>query len=304
VIVVAGEALIDVVLDDSDALIGHPGGGPYNVARTIGRLEQPVTFLGRLSNDRLGQRLSRELEADGVSLDSVVRTDDPTTLALAETDSSGAATYRFYTEGTATPGLTVDAALAALPDEVAMLQVGTLGIVLEPIATALEAVVTQASPDTLVALDPNVRAPTIRDAAVYRERLARLLRRTDLLKASEEDLAWLVPDRDPVEAARSLLEGGPAVAVVTLGSRGAVAVTADDAVTVPAVPATLVDTIGAGDAFGGAFLARWHDHGLGRSDLASLEAVVDATRFACLVAARTVERAGAVPPRVADLPPT
>jgi fructokinase len=301
-IVVAGEALVDVVLDETDRLIGHPGGGPYNVARTIARLEQPTSYLGRLSTDRLGSRLRAQLEADGVDLGSVVTTDDPTTLAIAETDRGGVATYRFYTAGTSTPGLTPEAALAAMPGEVAMLHIGTLGIVLEPMASALEAVVARASAETLVALDPNCRPAVVPDESAYRARLTRLLRRTDLLKASEEDLAWLVPGADPVDAARSLVREGPPVAVVTLGSRGAVVVTGTDAVDVPAVEAVVVDTIGAGDALGGALLAWLHERGLGRAAVRDLDLVVDAARFACLVAARTVERAGAVPPHAAELP--
>jgi fructokinase len=301
VIVVAGEALVDVVLDRFDRLLGHPGGGPYNVARAIGRLDQPVVYLGRISTDRLGQRLRRELEDDGVRLDAVVPTTDPTTLALAEMDGNGIATYRFYTAGTSTPGLTPEDAVGALPERVGMLHVGTLGLVLEPMAGALEAVVHQASDETLVALDPNCRPAVVEDVPAYRERLSRILKRTDLLKASEDDLAWLAPDQDPADAARALLHEGPTVAVVTRGPDGAFVVTPSEVVTIPATPADVVDTIGAGDAFGGAFLAWWRDHGLGRTDLSNRDAVLEATRFACLVAARTCERAGAVAPRASEL---
>jgi sugar/nucleoside kinase (ribokinase family) len=117
-VVVAGEALIDLVLARDGSLDGHPGGGPYNVARTIGRLEQPVAYLGRLSTDGFGRRLRDELEADGVSLGNVVETDAPTTLALAELDAAGIARYRFYERGTSAPGLTLAAAEAALPEQV------------------------------------------------------------------------------------------------------------------------------------------------------------------------------------------
>jgi len=80
VILVGGEALFDVVAGDGDALEAHPGGGPFNAARTIARLEQPVAYLGRLSTDRFGDRLERILLDDGVSLESVVRTDAPADL--------------------------------------------------------------------------------------------------------------------------------------------------------------------------------------------------------------------------------
>ena len=104
------------MVGDGDEVGAHLGGGPFNCARTLGRLEQPVAYLGRVSSDRFGARLREQPEADGVSLEAVVATDDPTTLALAELDADGAANYRFYHDGTSVPGLTVEDALAALPD--------------------------------------------------------------------------------------------------------------------------------------------------------------------------------------------
>ncbi len=300
-VVVTGEALIDLVLDRDGSLDGHPGGGPYNVARTIGRLEQRVSYLGRLSTDGFGTRLREELEADGVDLDSVVATDAPTTLALAELDESGAAEYHFYETGTSAPGLTPEAAAAALPEHVGVFYLGTLGLVFEPMASTLEALVGRMGEDTLVALDPNCRPSMIADPAAFRGRLGRLLARTDVMKASEEDLAWIDPGTDPVIAARKLLAQRHAVALVTLGGEGALAVTAEQAVEVRSPKVDVVDTIGAGDSFMGAFLARWRDRGLGRRDLDRLDEVEQAATFACRVAAITCSRAGADPPRLAEL---
>src|SRR5439155_16533383 len=161
VIVVGGEALYDLVAGEDGTIAAHPGGGPFNTARTIGRLEQPVAFLGRLSTDRFGERHERMLADDGVSLSATTRTDEPTTLAIAETDSAGHARYRFYSTGTAALGLTPEAALAALPGEVDVLHVGTLGLVFEPIATALEAVAERVHESALVVLDPNCRPAAI-----------------------------------------------------------------------------------------------------------------------------------------------
>ena len=301
-IVVGGEALIDLVTAGEDDLAAHLGGGPFNCARTLGRLERPVAYLGRISSDRFGVRLRDQLRADGVSLEAVVDTDDPTTLALAEIDAAGAASYRFYVEGTSAPGLTVEAALAALPERVEAVHVGTLGLVFEPTAGALEAVVDRAAAHTLVMIDVNIRPPVIREPAAYRARIARMLARCQVLKASNDDLAWLDPERDAVAAARALLEAGPAVVLVTRGEEGVTVVTRAGEEDVPAQPVEVVDTIGAGDAFGGGFLAWWSRNGLGAGDLGRVDAVVEATRFATLVAARTVERAGASPPRLAELP--
>jgi fructokinase len=300
-IVVAGEALVDVVARRDGGLVGHPGGGPYNVARTIGRLEQPVAYLGRLSTDGFGARLRRELEADGVGIDTAVGTEAPTTLALVELDASGGASYRFYAAETSAPGLTLEAAAAVLPGQVGTFYLGTLGLVFEPLATTLERLVDRVQGDTLVALDPNCRPAAIEDRAAYGGRLERLLRRTDVLKASDADLEWLLPGSPPVDAARALLAREDAVALVTLGSEGALVVGRDGEVAVEAPRVDVVDTIGAGDAFMGAFLAHWRSRGLGRAELGDRTELVRATRFACRVAALTCARAGADPPRRADV---
>jgi fructokinase len=297
VILVGGEALFDLVLQGGvETLHGHPGGGPFNAARTIGRLEQPVAYLGRLSSDRFGERLEAMLVDDGVDLRCVVRTDEPTTLALAEVDHEGVARYRFYERGTAAPGLTPEAALAVLPDGVRFVHVGTLGLTLEPVATALEAVVERLAGGALIAVDPNCRPWVIDDHDAYQARVRRVLSHSHVLKVSEEDLAYLEPDLPAVEGVRALIEHGPAVGLLTRGPNGAVVITRSAEVAVPAPRAKVVDTIGAGDAFGGGFLAWWSERGLGRGELEHTDLLVEAARFACLVAARTCEKPGASPP--------
>jgi fructokinase len=294
-ILVAGEALIDLVPAGDGTLGAHPGGGPFNTARALGRLERPVAYLGRLSSDGFGTRMGELLAADGVDLEAVVRTDQPTTLALVELDDRGSARYRFYTAGTSAPGLTE---ADAPPDDVAMLHVGTLGLVLEPMAAALEALVLRLSGRALVMIDPNVRPATVADPDAYRARLARVLGAADVAKVSEEDLAWIAPGREPLDAARAL---GPPVVLLTRGGDGAVAIAGGREEAVAAPPVAVVDTIGAGDAFSGGWLTWWSEHGLGRGELDRIDDVVEATRFACLVAARTCARPGASPPRRAEL---
>ena len=302
-IVVGGEALYDLVMQGpADDLHGHPGGAAFTTARTIGRLEQPVAYLGRLSEDRFGEKLLGLLDEDGVDLSAVVRTNEPTTLALAEVDDDGVAGYRFYERGTSAVGLTTEAALAALPDGVRYLHVGTLGLTLEPVATALEAVVEHLSPTALIAVDPNIRPWVIDDGEAYRARLRRVLANTHEVKVSEEDLEWLYPDLPPVEGIRALLELGPTLGLLTRGPSGALVVTRTADVAVPAPRAKVVDTIGAGDAFGGGFLAWWSERGLARDDLGTIDLAVEATAFACLVAARTCSRPGASPPYRSELP--
>jgi fructokinase len=300
-IVVGGEALIDLVPHGAGTLNAHAGGGPYNTARTLGRLEQDVHYLGCLSDDGFGARLRAELEADGVRLDTAVATALPTTLALAQLDAAGVASYRFYTDGTSAPALTPEAALACLPPRVDMLHVGTLGLVMEPSARALQAVVKAVADHALVMVDPNCRPTFIADRDEYRRMLAQTLRHAHVVKVSADDLSYLSPDVELEDAARLLLDYGARVVLVTLGGDGALAVLPDQVMQVAAPPVSVVDTIGAGDSFGGGFLAWWRLRELGTSDLADPALVRAATDFACLVAARTCERAGAEPPRLAEV---
>jgi len=295
-IVVAGEALVDLVLEREGTTTRHLGGGSYNAARTIGRLGLAPTFVGRISSDVHGRALRAGLAQSDVRLDGVVDTDDPTTFALVDLDHDGAASYRFYADGTSIAGLLPDQARAAMPPLAAALHVGGLGLVFEPQASAIAALVREAPSTTLVMLDPNCRPGAAPYPAVHRERLRELLVRVDVVKASEEDLAYLEPDQPALQTARELLQRGPAVVLLTQGSRGATVMSQSGHAAVAAPPVNVVDTIGAGDAFGGGWLAAWVAGGLGRADLDDFDALVRTTRFAAQVAARTCEQAGAEPP--------
>ena len=300
-IVVAGESLIDLIVGADARVEAIPGGGPYNAARTLGRLGRPVAFLGRLSTDRFGTILRAGLAADGVDLSLTPSTDAPTLLAVAELNAAGAAVYHFYDQGTAAPGLSVADVPDGLPATTAALHVGTLGLVFEPIATTIETLVASAPAELLVMVDPNCRPTAIRDPDAYRARLDRILGRADVVKVSVDDVAWLDPGTDPDGAARRILARGPAAVILTDGDRPVRLFTPTGANEIPVPAVRVVDTVGAGDAFGAAFLAAWTGGGRGRADLSDEVALVEPTRFAIEVGTRTTTRAGAEPPTLAEL---
>lgn len=290
-VVVAGEALIDLVVSPDGGVTARSGGGPFNVARTAARLGVPAAFLGRLSTDAFGRRLHRELVGDGVDLSGVQATDDPTTLALAEVGTDGSATYRFYIAGTSAPGFDG----AALPSDAVALQVGTLGLLLEPMATTIEALVAEARDDTLVALDVNARLGVVDDLGPWRARIRRIAARADVVKASRDDLRTL--GMTPPE----LIGIGSAAVVVTDGAEAVQVFAAGTSATLPVPAADIADTIGAGDALTGGLLAWWCRRSLGRAATRDLDTVLAATGAAILVAAETCRRPGADPPRLADI---
>jgi fructokinase len=297
VVVVTGDVLVDFVLEADGRTTPHLAGGSFNAARTLGRLGLGPVFVGRLSSDRYGRALREALEESGVRLDGVVTTDDPTTFARVEVDGHGAASYRFYVEGTSAAGLLPEEARAAMPPRSAGLHIAGLGLAVEPQAGAIVSLARGTGPETLVLVDPSCRAETVRARDLYRDRLRELLRMADVVKASEEDLAYLDPDRTPYQTARGLLEWGPSLVLLTDGTRGATVLTTGFEAKIEAPSVQVVDTIGAGDAFGAAWLGAWVADGHERADLGNFDAIVRTAEFAAVVAARTCERAGAEPPR-------
>lgn len=295
-ITVGSDALIDVIVDAEGAVTSVVGGGALNTARSIARLGQPVSFLGGVSGDSFGRRIRRLLDADHVHYALGDPVAASTALAIAELDEAGSAHYRFMLVNTSVDAMTADMALAHAPSDTSMLHVGTLGLVLQPTADALRAVVDSSRDDCLVMMDPNCRPSVLTDDTVFRRTLDAILPRADVIKVSGDDVAFLYPDADLLDAAQALQSESGAVVLLTDGAAAVHVLTAGDHVSidVPAVP--VVDTVGAGDSFSGGFLVHWARHGLTRADLTNLPDVLDAVRLGVTVAGITCQRAGADPP--------
>jgi sugar/nucleoside kinase (ribokinase family) len=211
-ILVAGESLIDLIVEPDGQVRANPGGGPFNAARTIARLGHATQFLGRFSADPFGQLLMGKLSEDGVSVALPDPVDNPTALATVAVSALGVPRYLFHLARTA-------------------------GFMLDQL-TAQRA----------------------------------------------------------LEAARVLVEAGARSVLVTDGPAIIRMFAGTEHLTVPVPPADVVDTVGAGDAFGGSFLAWWVERGLGREHLADPAQLRAAGTAAARVASVTCSRAGADPP--------
>ena len=298
-ITVAGEALIDLIVDPAGHVDPRLGGAGFNTTRAVARLGLPVAYFGRLSGDRFGQLLRADLDQHGVRIAVETPSEVPTTLALVDLDPAGVPSYHFYLDGTSAAA--VGPGEAVLPEGTTALHVGSLGLVMEPVGTSTERMVSSAPDGVTVMLDPNSRPRAIVSRPDHLDRLNRILHRADIVKTSTEDLAYLYPGQDAGAAAAELLARGPACVLVTDGAApvrafaGGRQIRAD----VPAAP--VVDTVGAGDAFGGAFLTWWIGNGLGRAGLSDPEAVRAATQAAILASVVTCTRRGAEPPWAYEL---
>lgn len=301
-VVVAGEALIDLIPTTEGGLRAVPGGGPFNVARTIARLGQPCLFLGALSTDGFGRRLRAVLSADGVDLGLASSTDLPTTLAIADLDATGAASYQFYFSGTAAASLGPDDVDGAVLENVGAFHVGTLGLVMEPIGSLIETLVAALPSDVVLMVDPNCRPSATPNRESYLRRVRALVARADIVKVSADDLRYLFPERASAEAAAELLGWGARLVLTTAGADPVSAAGADGLrIEIPVPPIQVVDTVGSGDAFGGGLLAWFARRGFRRADLSDRGALEEGIREAIAAAAITSQRTGADPPTAGEL---
>jgi fructokinase len=298
-ITVAHEALIDLIVDPDGQVDPRLGGAGFNVTRAVARLGLPVAYLGRLSGDRFGQLLRADLGRHGVRIAVEAPSAAPTTLALVDLDPVGVPSYHFYLDGTSAAA--VGPGEAVLPEGTTAVHVGSLCLVMEPVGTSTEHMVLNAPDGVTVMLDPNVRPSAITSRQAHLDRLTRILRRADIVKVSTEDLAYLFPGQDAAAAAAQLLESGPACVVVTDGGAPVRAFAGGQQIQADVPAAPVVDTVGAGDAFGGAFLVWWTGNGLDRSDLGDPDAVRGATRAAILASVVACTRRGAEPPWAYEL---
>ncbi|MDP4804739.1 MAG: carbohydrate kinase [Candidatus Nanopelagicales bacterium] len=301
-ITVMGEALIDIIVDPDGEVTSVVGGAPLNTARTLARLGESVAFLGGVSSDAFGRRIHRLLTSDGVAMALPDLVEQPSTLAIAQIDEHGAATYRFMMEGTSAAAVTPELAVAAISPDCTAIHVGTLGLVLQPLADAAVAVVAAARPEQIVMVDPNCRPSVMTSSEVFDRTLGAVLTRADVVKVSGDDLAFMSPGVDPLIAATQLQARSSAVVLFTDGANSVWVITGAARVelAVPKVP--VIDTVGAGDSFSGGFLAYLSQHGLHRDSLSQIEVLTAAAEFGIQVAGITCQRAGAQPPFVHELP--
>ncbi|MEV0198472.1 carbohydrate kinase [Nonomuraea sp. NPDC050691] len=278
----------------------HAGGGPANTAVALARLGTPARFLGRLSGDVFGRLFRDRLASSGVDLSACVEAAEPSTLAVAALDERGQAAYGFHAEGAADWAWTAAELDSRDLSGAACLHTGSLALVREPGRDAVEAFAAAAAERATVSIDPNVR-PSLAPRVAYD--VARWCAFADILKLSEDDLAFLAPD-EPVEHVCDVWHAaGAPLVIVTRGGAGALVSLNGARAEVAAPRVTVVDTVGAGDAFTAGLLHRLDRRGLlgGRLDGLDLETAVDAAAFAARVAALTCAVPGADPPWARDL---
>jgi fructokinase len=292
---VVGEALVDIVVSPDGSSREHVGGSPANVAIGLARLGHRVELATHIGDDDRGHRVRAHLERDGVRLVEGSVTAARTPTATATLDAAGVATYTFDLAWDLPPDLG--------PGTAAHVHIGSIATALQPGAEQVRRIVRQARAHSTVSFDPNLRPAILGTPEPQRPGVESLVALCDVVKASDEDLAWLYAGESVDSVLSRWATLGPALVVCTLGGEGARVLVGGEFFTVPPVLVTVVDTVGAGDSFMGALISGLLDAGqlgspAGRTALASAgpAAVRPALDRAIRVAAITCSRAGADPP--------
>lgn len=295
-VVVAGEALIDLLQQPDGQLAPHLGGSPWNLARALGRLGCAVDYASPLSTDDFGEQLAAALDHSQVRRTGG-RSALPTSLAVVKVDRRGQPAYAFYREGVADRDLLPQRLLAQWPRQAELLHVGSLALMPPDGRQWLAVLKALVAQGVSTSIDVNMRPRAARDPAAYAGLCRELLSQGRVVKVSDEDLLALELLGEPLARARSLLNEVTQVVVLTLGAQGAWGLTADAEHFQAPAAVPVVDTVGAGDCFYAGFLAHLLGQGVWRTRARPASAqVVQALAFGNRVTALNLQRAGCQPP--------
>lgn len=283
---VFGEALTDFIRQDDGSWNARAGGSPWNIARVAARLGVATGFGGAVSNDVFGAellRLSREAGIDERFMQQVEKLP-----LLAMVTSKDPPQYFFIGNDSADLAFNPELLPAGWLDAVQLVHFGSLGLARQPLAKRLLALAEKApAAGKIVAFDPNYRDPMA--APEYRDTLRAMTGMANYIKLSEEDIRGLFPKMERDAALAQMRAWAPAASIlVTDGSAGMTLSTPRETFFQPAFPVAVVDTVGAGDASMGGWLASL----LTAPERTSAEHI----RYAAACAAVCCEHAGAYAP--------
>jgi fructokinase len=302
-----GDALVDFLpvksSDGRDATVPVVGGSCLNIAVGMARLGASAGFVGGISTDLFGRMIADDASASQVELRYVTRSDRQTTLAFVRT-IAGEPQYAFYDEATASRNWAYHR--GSIPfDEIEAIHVGSTTLANDKGAAQALAMIEDAGGSTTISFDPNCRPNLVRHKARYVDQMNAFAAAADIVRMTDVDFEFLYGGNDYAGKAKSLIEAGAGLVVVTRGIKGAQAWHRGvGAVEVRAPAVDVVDSIGAGDSFQAALLFALRAIGrikTGPLSQMNSEELCRVLSFASICAAFTCGRAGADPPRQSDV---
>ena len=301
-VLVIGEALIDAVERRGAPAVEHVGGSPANVAFGLAALGHEVALATWVGTDDRGRRIAQRCHEMGTRLVDGSDGADHTSVARAVLDDEGAASYDF--------DITWRVPVLTGLGGYRHVHTGSIAAVLEPGGTQTLTAVERAQATATVSYDPNARPSLMGLPDDVRPQVEAIVALADVVKASDEDLAWLYPDRYVPDVLRHWGALGASLMVVTRGGEGALYALhhVGSVATAAARSTEVADTVGAGDSFMAGLVSGLLDAGLlgslaarDRLRAASLDDVRPAIERAIATGGITVSIAGAYAPRRDEL---
>ena len=258
------------------------GGAESNVAIALRRLGVEVSWFGRVGRDSMGDLIERQLRAEGITADVIRDPDAITGLMVKERRTATTTRVWYYRSGSAGSRLSISDIPEHPLETATLLHITGITPALSDSAreTTLECVRRARQRGVPVSFDLNYRhalwSPE-QARPIYRQ----LIALSDIVFAGADEAAIAVGPGDPIDLIRRLRALGPTEAIIKLGDRGTVADIDGDLHTVPAIPVSVVDSVGAGDGFVAGYLA---ERLTGKSAADRLRTAVTVGAFACTVA--------------------
>lgn len=292
-----GEALIDVI-ERAGEVEEKVGGSPLNVACGLASLGHPTALASWWGDDSRGNRLEAHLLSAGVEIIAGSDHAEKTPIANAHIDSAGRATYDFELDWQVPP----------LPEatQISHLHTGSFAATLTPGASAVMSAVKSMAIRGTVSYDPNVRPSLMGTPEEVRPQIEEIISLADVVKASDEDIAWLYGEGVPLESVLHKWKSmGPGLVIATRGPWGSYALCANDRdmLVVDSLNIEVADTVGAGDSFMAGLISGLLDAGLlgsgaakARLRQARLGDVQPALHRATITSGLTVSKVGAYSP--------
>lgn len=298
-VVAFGELLIDFthICTDKDGyptMAAHPGGAVTNLLAALAKFGAKTALIGKVGNDTFGNLLISTLESLGIDHSGMVVSNDVfTTLAFVTLDANGDRDFAFARKPGADTCITFNEIDLSLIDEASVFHFGTLSLTDEPARSATYQAVRYAKEKgKLITFDPNLRIPLWRDLEDAKKQMLWGLEQADIIKISDNEVAFLF-DASPEQGAAHILDKyGAKLVFVTCGEKGCYFQNPIAKGKVSAMQGVkVVDTTGAGDIFGGSALWKLLQLGTAPESLSETQLKQIAT-FACTAASLSTTKQG------------
>ena len=301
-VVCFGDLLMDFVptesgLDFADlpTFVPVPGGAAANVAVGLAKLGTGSAFIGKVGDEPFGHILIDTLKREGVDVASIrLEPKARTALAFVTLTKDGERDFMFYRHPSADMLFTPEEVNMAAIEQAAIFHFDSISLAApQPRETALFAADRAKTKGKLISYDVNLRLPLWESAAEAKDGVLEGMKRADVVKLSDDELAFLTGSAAPEGVRNSLWHDGLKLVVLSLGQAGCMAITPRGEMTVPGLPVQVVDTTGAGDGFVAGLLS-----GIAADAAVVLDddgALTELCRFANAVGAITTTARGAIP---------